>query len=182
LAKLSGMAEQTIIEALNTPDPQWDLPLRPSLLSEFIGQTKVKERLAIKIATAKQRRESMDHVLLGGAPGLGKTTLAHILAREMGVNMRCATGHSIQKEGDLAGLLTNLDEGDVLFISEFHHLRKTAVEEHLYPAMEHFQMQITIDEGQKARSVRINLPRFTLIAATTEIGLIRAPELSRFPI
>jgi len=175
------MAERLITGVLNKPDAALELTLRPSLFSEFTGQTKVKERLEIAVEAAKQRRESLDHLLLNGPPGLGKTTLAHILAKAMGVTIRCTSGPTIEKAGDLAGLLTNLEEGDILFIDEIHRLQKT-IEEYLYPAMEDFKLDIIIDQGPNARSVRLNLPRFTLIGATTRSGLLTAPLLTRFPL
>jgi Holliday junction DNA helicase RuvB len=137
--------------------------------------------LEIAVAAARQRREAIDHVLLSGPPGLGKTTLAHIIARAMGANLKNTSGPTIEKAADLAGLLTNLDEGDVLFIDEIHRLQKT-IEEYLYPAMEDFKLDIIIDQGPNARSVRLNLPRFTLIGATTRSGLLTAPLLDRFTI
>lgn len=175
------MAERLITGVLNKPDAALELTLRPSLFSEFTGQTKVKERLEIAVEAAKQRGESLDHLLLNGPPGLGKTTLAHILAKAMGVTIRCTSGPTIEKAGDLAGLLTNLEEGDILFIDEIHRLQKT-IEEYLYPAMEDFKLDIIIDQGPNARSVRLNLPRFTLIGATTRSGLLTAPLLTRFPL
>jgi Holliday junction DNA helicase RuvB len=157
------------------------MTLRPSLFSEFTGQLKVKERLEITVAAAKQRNEALDHLLLSGPPGLGKTTIAFIIAKAMGANIKCTSGPTIEKAGDLAGLLTNLEEGDVLFIDEIHRLQKT-IEEYLYPAMEDFKLDIIIDQGPNARSVRLSLPRFTLIGATTRSGLLTAPLLTRFPI
>src|SRR3989454_1649104 len=174
------MAERPI-STLNRPDVVLELTLRPSLFSDFTGQAKVKERLEITVAAAKQRGEAIDHVLLSGPPGLGKTTLANIIAKAMGANLRSTSGPTIEKAGDLAGLLTNLEEGDVLFIDEIHRLQKT-IEEYLYPAMEDFKLDIIIDSGPNARSVRLNLPRFTLIGATTRSGLLTAPLLTRFPI
>jgi Holliday junction DNA helicase RuvB len=166
---------------LTKPDAALEMTLRPSLFSEFTGQAKVKERLEITVAAAKQRGEAIDHLLLSGPPGLGKTTLAHILAKAMGANLKSTSGPTIEKAADLAGLLTNLEPGDVLFIDEIHRLQKT-IEEYLYPAMEDFKLDIIIDQGPNARSVRLNLPRFTLIGATTRSGLLTAPLLTRFPI
>jgi Holliday junction DNA helicase RuvB len=175
------MPERTISDVLNKPDAALELTLRPSLFSDFTGQAKVKERLEITVAAAKQRGEALDHVLLSGPPGLGKTTLANIIAKAMGTSLKCTSGPTIEKAGDLAGLLTNLEEGDVLFIDEIHRLQKT-IEEYLYPAMEDFKLDIIIDQGPNARSVRLNLPRFTLIGATTRSGLLTAPLLTRFPV
>ncbi len=175
------MPERMVTNVLNQQDAALEMTLRPSLFSEFTGQAKVKERLEITVAAAKQRKEAIDHVLLSGPPGLGKTTLAHILAKAMNANLKSTSGPTIEKAGDLAGLLTNLEEGDVLFIDEIHRLQKT-IEEYLYPAMEDFKLDIIIDQGPNARSVRLNLPRFTLIGATTRSGLLTAPLLTRFPI
>ena len=175
------MAERTISDVLTKPDLALEMTLRPSLFSDFTGQAKVKDRLEITVAAAKQRKEPIDHILLSGPPGLGKTTLANILAKAMGANLKSTSGPTIEKAGDLAGLLTNLEEGDVLFIDEIHRLQKT-IEEYLYPAMEDFKLDIIIDQGPNARSVRLNLPRFTLIGATTRSGLLTAPLLTRFPI
>src|SRR5579864_6538508 len=175
------MAERAISDVLAKPDVALELTLRPSLFSEFTGQAKVKERLEITVAAAKQRGEAIDHLLLSGPPGLGKTTIANIIAKSMGANMKSTSGPTIEKAADLAGLLTNLEEGDVLFIDEIHRLQKT-IEEYLYPAMEDFKLDIIIDQGPNARSVRLNLPRFTLVAATTRSGLLTAPLLTRFPI
>jgi len=178
---LERMAERKITEVLAKPDAALEMTLRPSLFSEFTGQAKVKERLEITVAAARQRGEPIDHVLLSGPPGLGKTTLAHILAKAMDASLKSTSGPTIEKAGDLAGLLTNLEEGDVLFIDEIHRLQKT-IEEYLYPAMEDFKLDIIIDQGPNARSVRLNLPRFTLIGATTRSGLLTAPLLTRFSI
>src|SRR6516225_8039001 len=173
------MAERPISDVLTKPDAALEMTLRPSLFSEFTGQAKVKERLEITVEAAKQRGEPIDHILLSGPPGLGKTTLANIIAKAMGANIKSTSGPTIEKAGDLAGLLTNLEEGDVLFIDEIHRLQKT-IEEYLYPAMEDFKLDIIIDQGPNARSVRLNLPRFTLIGATTRSGLLSAPLLTRF--
>ena len=170
-----------VSEVLTKPDVALEMTLRPSLFSEFTGQAKVKERLEITVAAARQRNEPIDHVLLSGPPGLGKTTLANIIAKAMGANLKSTSGPTIEKAGDLAGLLTNLEEGDVLFIDEIHRLQKT-IEEYLYPAMEDFKLDIIIDQGPNARSVRLNLPRFTLIGATTRSGLLTAPLLTRFGV
>lgn len=166
---------------LTKPDPALEVTLRPSLFSEFTGQAKVKERLEIAVQAAKQRQEPLDHILLNGPPGLGKTTLANIIAKAMAGNLKCTSGPTIEKAADLAGLLTNLEEGDILFIDEIHRLQKT-IEEYLYPAMEDFKLDIIIDQGPNARSIRLNLPRFTLVGATTRSGLLSAPLLTRFPV
>ncbi len=164
---------------LNQRDQELELTLRPSRFSDFVGQKRVLERLELAVEAAKQRNDVLDHVLLSGPPGLGKTTLAYILAEEMGVNVRVTSGPVIDKAGDLAGLLTSLERGDVLFIDEIHRMQKT-VEEYLYSAMEDFVLDIMIDQGPNARSVRLDLPHFTLVGATTRRGLISAPLRSRF--
>ena len=181
LLAMAAEKKRKVNDVLTKPDLALEMTLRPSLFSEFTGQAKVKERLEITVAAAKQRGEPIDHLLLNGPPGLGKTTLAHIIAKAMGANLKSTSGPTIEKAGDLAGLLTNLEEGDVLFIDEIHRLQKT-IEEYLYPAMEDFKLDIIIDQGPNARSVRLNLPRFTLIGATTRSGLLTAPLLTRFPI
>jgi Holliday junction DNA helicase RuvB len=175
---LFPMSERPVSN-LNNPDVALEITLRPSLFSDFTGQPKVKERLEIAVEAAKRRGEALDHILLSGPPGLGKTTIANILAKSMGANVKATSGPTIEKASDLAGLLTNLEEGDVLFIDEIHRLQKT-IEEYLYPAMEDFKLDIIIDQGPNARSVRLNLPRFTLIGATTRSGLLSAPLLTRF--
>jgi holliday junction DNA helicase RuvB len=169
------------LSTLIKPDAALEMTLRPSLFSEFTGQPKVKERLEIAVEAARRRKEPLDHILLNGPPGLGKTTLANIIAKAMDATMKSTSGPTIEKASDLAGLLTNLEEGDVLFIDEIHRLQKT-IEEYLYPAMEDFKLDIIIDQGPNARSIRLNLPRFTLIGATTRSGLLSAPLLTRFPI
>src|SRR4030081_1699812 len=157
------------------------ISLRPPTLTENIGQTKAKENLRIYIKAAVKRREALDHVLLTGPPGLGKTTLAHIIANEMGAQLRSTSGPAIEKTGDIAALLTNLQEGDVLFIDEIHRLLP-ALEEKLYPAMEDFNLDLLIGQGPGARSIKLELPKFTLIGATTRAGLITAPLRGRFGI
>jgi Holliday junction DNA helicase RuvB len=158
-----------------------DVTFRPQLLADFVGQEKARKNLSVFIAAARQRKEALDHVLFVGPPGLGKTTLAQIVARELGVNFRATSGPVIVKAGDLAALLTNLEDRDVLFIDEIHRLAP-AVEEILYPAMEEYQLDLIIGEGPAARSVRIDLSRFTLIGATTRLGLLTTPLRDRFGI
>ncbi len=163
----------------DAPDTPFDVSLRPPMFSEFAGQEKVCQRLELMVQAAKQRADVLDHILLSGPPGLGKTTLAHIVANSMGVNIKNTSGPTIEKAGDLAGLLTGLERGDVLFIDEIHRLAP-AIEEYLYPAMEDFRLDIIIDQGPNARSLRLNLPKFTLLGATTRSGMISAPLRSRF--
>lgn len=164
-----------------TEDTESDNPLRPQSLDEYIGQEKVKENLKVFIDAAKFRKEPLDHVLLYGPPGLGKTTLSMIIAKELGVNIRITSGPAIEKPGDLAALLTNLSEGDVLFIDEIHRLSR-AVEEILYPAMEDFSIDIVTGKGQMATSYHLPLPKFTLIGATTRAGQLTAPLRDRFGV
>ena len=159
----------------------WQYGLRPRLLNEYIGQTQVKDNLSIFIKAAAARHEALDHVLLFGPPGLGKTTLANIIANELNVNIRVTSGPAIERQGDLAAILTNLGDNDVLFIDEIHRLSKT-VEEILYSAMEDFALDIIIGKGPAARSVRLDLPHFTLIGATTRLGAIAAPLRDRFGV
>ncbi len=162
-------------------DNEIEYSLRPKLLDDYIGQTKVKENLKVFMEAAKNRGESLDHVLLYGPPGLGKTTLAGIIANEMGVNIRITSGPAIEKQGDLAALLTNLSENDILFIDEIHRLNRS-VEEILYPAMEDGALDIIIGKGPSARSIRLDLPKFTLIGATTKAGALTAPLRDRFGV
>ena len=163
------------------PEDTQEKNLRPKCLADYVGQTKVKENLSVFIQAAKQRTEPLDHVLLHGPPGLGKTTLAGIIAAEMGVNIRITSGPAIEKAGDLAALLTNLNENDILFVDEIHRLNR-AVEEILYPAMEDYALDIIIGKGPSANSIRLDLPKFTLVGATTRAGQLSAPLRDRFGV
>jgi len=173
-------AEDSVVDA-RIDDEQFDLTLRPRMLSEYVGQAQVRENLTILLEAARRRGEPVEHVLLCGPPGLGKTTLAHIIAREMGVNLRQTAGPVLERPGDLAAILTNLEPNDVLFIDEIHRLAPV-VEEILYPALEDYQIDIMIGEGPAARSVKLDLPPFTLVGATTRAGMLTNPLRDRFGI
>ena len=173
--------ERFVTSSLNKKDEKFEETLRPQFFNEFPGQNKVKERLELFVTAANERKEPLGHLLLSGPPGLGKTTLAYIIANAKGANIKSSSGPVIEKPGDLAGLLTSLQEGDILFIDEIHRLQ-TAVEEYLYSAMEDFFIDIMIDQGAGARSIRLNLKKFTLIGATTRKGLLSAPLRSRFTL
>ncbi len=168
-----------VVSPKRRPDDQIDYALRPQKLAELIGQDRVKENLEILLSAAKQRGEALDHCLFYGPPGLGKTTLSHVLANEMGVNIKVTAGPAIERPGDLASILTNLRAGDILFVDEIHRLGR-AVEEVLYPAMEDFALDIVIGKGPTARSIRLKLPKFTLVGATTRLALISSPMRARF--
>jgi Holliday junction DNA helicase RuvB len=178
---MTTMDDRMITTATTGDDFSFDMTLRPKVLAEYIGQLKVKENLKVFIDAARGRGESLDHVLFYGPPGLGKTTLAHIIASEMGVNIRSTSGPVIEKPGDLAAVLTNLEPGDVLFIDEIHRL-SPVVEEILYPAMEDYQLDIMIGQGPSARTIKLDIPRFTLVGATTRAGLLSSPLRDRFGV
>ncbi len=171
--------ERIVSDELKTEDQAIDLTLRPKTLKEYIGQESIKSNLKIALTAAKKRKESLEHVLLHGNPGLGKTTLAFVIARELGVGVRVTSGPAIERAGDLAAILTSLGDGEILFIDEMHRLNR-AIEEVLYPAMEDFKLDLVVGKGPSARTIRLDLPRFTLIGATTRMSVISSPLRDRF--
>ena len=173
------MGESFYTRTTEAPSSAFDLSLRPPAFSEFCGQEKIKDRLMLMVEAARQRDDVLDHILLSGPPGLGKTTLANIIANAVGCRIHTTSGPQIEKAGDLAGVLTNLEKGDILFIDEILRLHP-AIEEYLYPAMEDFRLDIIIDQGPNARSIQLNLPKFTLVGATTRAGMLTSPLRSRF--
>src|SRR5918912_703921 len=173
------MEERFVGPAVREEDREFDAALRPKTLVEFVGQERVKEQLALLIQGARARGDVVDHLLFSGPPGLGKTTLAGIVAHEMGVGFRPTSGPALERAGDLAAILTNLEDGDVLFVDEVHRMPR-AVEEVLYPALEDFKLDVVIGKGPSARSIRLDLPRFTMVAATTRTGLVTLPLRERF--
>src|SRR3990172_1217307 len=175
------MAERIVTTSLNDEDRAYESSLRPTSFDEYVGQAKIKENLAIYIEAARQRGDVLDHVIFYGPPGLGKTTLAHIIAKELGVQIRATSGPALEHPGDLAAILSNLGERDVFFIDEIHRLQPV-VEEVLYPAMEDYQLDIVIGQGPSARSIKLDLPRFTLVGATTRAGLLTSPLRERFGV
>ncbi len=174
-----GEAELLLEPQAENGEQAFDLTLRPGRLDDFVGQTKIRENLDIFLAAAKMRKEPLEHVLLYGSPGLGKTTLAHIIAQELGVRIRTTSGPALERVGDIASILSNLEHGDILFVDEIHRMNRV-IEEVLYPAMEEFALDIVIGKGPSARTVRLDIPRFTLIGATTRLSLLSSPLRDRF--